>query len=592
LFNIFKKIQTSPLSLKIAAIALICLIIPFTGVSAISYRMLERRINQRTLNEAEYAFTQMSASFSDVVNDITRNASLVIVNPSVREFLGSDFEPSADNYGKYRQMIGYIQQLAINNSLISSCSVYAVNETLPESWGTLFSMSRLPEAFVLKNDFEYSSAGWYFGENVILEGMKNYSVSFYNDDEFVYIIPINSAIGEYLGFLKIGIDKERFFDSAVRVSTNVSLAVTDGEKIIYNSNDSSLNALEVLGSPEEDGKIFTLNRSAAKRLKITDMKLTVCMIYDISSNASELLEMRLNILLTAIILMSVTAGLLILIINLLMRRIKRVTKRMSKVAMGDFTPLENIGPMDEAGQITAAFNSMAFNISQLEDRIRASEEVRKEAELATLRAQINPHFIYNVLEIFKSRLKEANEPEIAEAMITIGKMLRYSTNWKKESRLSDEISHLRSYIQIQNVMLPGRIQCFIECKEGISDAVLPKMTLLPIVENCIVHGLGKEKPLNIIVKAEKIDKNLIITVFDDGLGIDLSEVEQINKRLQSPDDTSSGKGKVLKISNIGLNNINQRIKMSCGEEYGISIRSQKNLFTEVTLRMIFTSEQQ
>ena len=238
--------------------------------------------------------------------------------------------------------------------------------------------------------------------------------------------------------------------------------------------------------------------------------------------------------------------------------------------------------MDEAGQIANAYNHMISSIAQLQQALVQRERARKEAEINALRAQINPHFIYNMLEIFRARMEEAGQGSMARSMTSLGKMLRYSTNWSEKSYLYNELEHLENYIRLQKISMGDRIRYYLQCDERLLRRQVPKMILQPIVENCIIHGLRPERTLTITVTVSLDSRTLRIIIFDDGVGMEKDEMNAIITQMSSASSENEME-KRHRLSHIGLNNINQRIQLEYGDRYGVFLDSTRGLYTRVTI---------
>lgn len=203
---------------------------------------------------------------------------------------------------------------------------------------------------------------------------------------------------------------------------------------------------------------------------------------------------------------------------------------------------------------------------------------KQEAELAYLRSQVDPHFLYNTLEAIRKRALEKNAPEIAQMALDMGNIFRYSAKGGDEVSLEEEISIIKSYIRIQQMRFDGKIEVFYFIPEDVLRLKVMKMLLQPIVENSIFHGLEpKIRKGSLYIGARTEGNLLIITVKDDGVGIAKESLKEIQKEL-SEENADTGK-------HVGTLNTNARIRLFYGKEYGVSIESCVEDGTTVTLRL-------
>lgn len=231
------------------------------------------------------------------------------------------------------------------------------------------------------------------------------------------------------------------------------------------------------------------------------------------------------------------------------------------------------------------------------DREYSSEILRKQAELDALQSQINPHFLYNALETLRSQAVLQDAPQIAEMSYALSEFFRYSISRKaKLVPLEEELHSVAVYTKIQNFRFGDRyvISYEVDDPEQTSKLLIPKLTLQPIIENSILHGLRDS--LNgvdtVQIIAYKTEYHLILQVIDHGAGIAEDSLHEINKRLyhtaDSPDVTLSAP----KHNGIALENINDRIKILCGEDYGLTITSAVGFGTTVSVTLPVLSDRQ
>ncbi len=203
---------------------------------------------------------------------------------------------------------------------------------------------------------------------------------------------------------------------------------------------------------------------------------------------------------------------------------------------------------------------------------------KQEAELAYMRSQIDPHFLYNTLEVFRRMALEKEAPEMAQMAVDMGNIFRYSIKGESIVPLEKEISIIKSYIRIQKNRFQGKMEVLYSFPVRTMQVPVMKMLLQPLVENAIYHGLEpKEGRGNLYIGARLEEGLLIIMIKDDGVGIDSVQLDDIREELEREAyDTSR---------HLGIVNTQVRIRLQYGRNYGIKIESQTGDGTTVTIRI-------
>ena len=242
----------------------------------------------------------------------------------------------------------------------------------------------------------------------------------------------------------------------------------------------------------------------------------------------------------------------------------------------------HLGGCSEITEIGKEFTGMLADIDSLNRKIFETatdlyelKVQKQEAELSWLRSQIDPHFLYNTLEVFRKKALEKNAPEIAQMAVDMGNIFRYSIKGEALVPLRDEISMIKAYVRIQKTRFEGKIDVFYFLPNETLEVPVMKMLLQPVVENAVFHGLEpKDGKGNLYIGARIEQKKLILTVKDDGIGIEEKMLEELEKALEE--------GRRIG-SHIGLINTQMRIHLQFGKEYGISLESRQGDGTTVTI---------
>lgn len=246
-------------------------------------------------------------------------------------------------------------------------------------------------------------------------------------------------------------------------------------------------------------------------------------------------------------------------------RIIRLTSRMKQVKKGELISLPSsiIQGKDEIGELTSTYNYMIHAMEDLIEKEYLLGQETKNAELKILQAQINPHFLYNTLDMIQWFAEEGMLSQIEESVSSLATFYRLSlSNGKEFISLREEMEHVRSYIRLQKLRFPDTFLYEEELDEGLLDYLLPKTTLQPLVENAITHGLQESKriPGHLLIKIEKEEgKNIRISILDDGAG------------MKKPPRTTPNGGTSRENSGhgFGIPNVSSRLTLLYGPGYGV-----------------------
>ncbi len=288
-------------------------------------------------------------------------------------------------------------------------------------------------------------------------------------------------------------------------------------------------------------------------------------------------EKRMIILIISFTLLSLVSS--IVMSFGITRPLKKLNLAMKVVEKGDLSVRFKARYNDEVGQLGRSFNNMLVEIDNLIYDVYITKTRKKEAELNALQMQINPHFIYNSLESIRMMAIVNDDTDSAEMILILGKLLRYSINIKNQLvKVKDEIEHLKTYIILQNHRFENRFVLNMEITGDLYDVNIIKLVFQPIVENAIFHALETVDEKGVItVRGAFGEEGIFFEIEDNGIGM---TEEQTERLIQHANDFTTVKGNS---HGVGLKNVNERIKLYYGEEYGLNISSKLGKGTIVRL---------
>ena len=366
-----------------------------------------------------------------------------------------------------------------------------------------------------------------------------------------------------------------------------TLIINSSNDIIYSNNDVRPMIDEGLNYASFESKYADINKWHAVLTKQGEylVKCSAIAYTDwvmaVMIPKADMLAMSYKTRDDMIIVASITSiivGILAFLISYsLTRRIRFLASHMQKIDQSVAGAKLEIDSRDELGQLQKSFNAMLNRIQQLmKEEHRLGQEI-KSSELKALQAQINPHFLYNTLDLIHWRAMNRNVPEISTIVQALARFYKLCLSRGDETvLLANEIEHVKMYVQIQNERFRNLLKLEITADESVLDCMVLKLLLQPLVENSIIHGIMEKATMEGLIKIKAYEQNDILNIIveDDGNGM---SHEQLRSVLLYSDEKNS--------EHYGAKNINERIKLLFGQEYGLQYESEFGKGTTVKIAL-------
>jgi len=363
-------------------------------------------------------------------------------------------------------------------------------------------------------------------------------------------------------------------------------------EVIHRTMATLTNYVDKMGEQIEQGSLVAENELVLENIRgvsdVVEATVQDYMLFEVQQAEQQHIENQnsfnrwiilYSILLPCVIGFSIAAAWIISAsIYIPIKKLQDLTATITKNDLQALLSSENV---DEITELGMSFNIMTSKIREmLDSKVREQENLKK-AELKALQAQINPHFLYNTLDTIVW-MSESNQPgQVIDIVRALSSFFRIALSKGKEwISIRQEIEHVRNYLHIQKIRYRDILDYAIEVDENILDGTILKLTLQPLVENALYHGIkNKRNGGTIIVRAKRTDQNLVLLeVQDDGVGFTPYKLSQIKAKINedSGEITSTDSG-------FGLENVNKRIQLYYGKQYGLTVQSQYQSGTQVTV---------
>lgn len=268
----------------------------------------------------------------------------------------------------------------------------------------------------------------------------------------------------------------------------------------------------------------------------------------------------------------------IIIAGRVKKPLEEIVKQLEQVDIDHPEPFVVRNSVGEVEYLAEKITEMSRKITNLINLVYKAEIKSKDAQIEALISQINPHFLYNTLQLIKTESIKGNQKEVSDTVNCLSRFLRYTINNRKlYVPLYEELEHIQAYIEIYKKRFPGKISLVINTKEETGKIMVPKLILQPVVENAIKHGMRKKNSQGIITITAKDEKDLIIVIEDNGVGMEKEDIKKLFEDIHNKRETDV---------HIGLRNVQERLELGGGEDYGIvKIESEKGINFKVEMRI-------
>lgn len=336
--------------------------------------------------------------------------------------------------------------------------------------------------------------------------------------------------------------------------------------------------------PKETGRLeMTVRDDKGERymlqvIPVEGVKWRICCLVPYEDVFHDTLVLRRLVIGVCAALIILFAVITVIVIYRLFAPLRALRDSMKRAEKGewDMEPLP-AASNDEIGMLTTGFNHLMKELENLLEREKESERQKGELRFEMLLAQINPHFLFNTLNSIKWMAAMIHADNITNTIRSLARLLEISMNRQADIiPIREEVENLKSYVGIQSVRYGDMFSVEYDIAEEIQNCQTLKLVFQPIVENAIIHNIQEVNPLFISVSGRLEEGCVVLCVRDNGLGMD---EEQIRSLMETPDQS---RNRIFR--GIGVRNVQQRIQLKYGNDYGIKIESEKGKGTNVDIR--------
>ena len=375
---------------------------------------------------------------------------------------------------------------------------------------------------------------------------------------------------------------KRYYDYFITDNTTMYL-VDEENRIICSSDVSAVGTMADSAwyrKAEENGQDLFRMRENGVSLTVMqkDLQYLGCRLYGVTDNdmaLGRLYNMPLLILLCAAV------GAVILLLCLVytrktLRPLSELVQRMGEIRKGDFEQYMPVEGTTEVQELAATYNYMLDDLQSYINELMETQKARRKSEIKALQMQINPHYIYNTLASIKWLVYQNDRDRTVQTIDAFISLLRNTiSNTDEFITIDQEVQNLENYILINHTRYGDAVQVEFYVSQNCRDCLLPKMILQPFVENAFFHAFPSGRSGTIEIYMKQKEEELEIRVVDDGVGMEQNRAEEAVKQDRNKEH----------FSGIGIHNVQERLELLYGKQYGVSVNSSPEEGTEVTIRL-------
>ena len=371
---------------------------------------------------------------------------------------------------------------------------------------------------------------------------------------------------------------------------SIAAMLYDGKLVASSRSMDDIEALTLASIDEGRGNIYINSQQyLTNRVTMPSYGYDFVLMVSIQSVSKGVVQARNTSLLLMLVSVVILGGLLVLLVISINQSVSQIVHDVDLLDGARSGFRVKIPKLMDLQKISAAVNAMLGRVEQSVQKEKDTQKqlyeaviAQNKAELIGYRSQINPHFLFNTLECMRSMARHYRAEPVERLISSMALMFRYSLHAGMVVRLEDEIKHLYNYFNVMDIRNPGKFKMQMHVEPEALERPVLSMILQPILENSILHAFDGQKSNCIVSVQAHVDEKdvLIVRLADNGSGLNPQEVEKLETMMRLPDDVVRQQE-----DSIGLQNIFRRMKLTFGKHFHVKIRSRKDYYTVVELRI-------
>jgi len=577
LSRLWSWLQMHTLTLKVLFIFFVIIFVATTSVSTVSLMQVAQLGDQQNKVYAHNLADAVSGQLNQSIDELDRVSRIMLGNATVQRIIAEHDSPLytslqrlADQYQASELILGFT---SVRDSFL--VQLYSKNLELLYSGPVRL----VPFDYnLLRNDWfaAYRSQVDAHRMLIIPPGAVDQDLA---RPLFGVVRSLQRVDGtEIIGYISVTTDLRLLQDTVWQNSVTPGLVIQvtgqDGRVLADSRPGDSIDR------PRNNGQMLV----ASTRSEMTGWRVDIGVPRATGAGLLSIAGVMRFLAIISMVVFMATLALAVLLSSQLLKPIRVMVTTMHSVQQGNFDiSLDEKGLDFEVRQLYSGFNRMVLEIHDLIRRLSDEKLLTRSAQMDALQYQINPHFVYNTLQTIEAVGEVYNIAEVQTMAQSLGRILRYNLRGGPTVRLRDEVEQVETYLSIEKIRHADRIDWHIQVDEAALSCQVLKFILQPIVENCVLHGFRNQDVQGLITLSAAVsDVQLHIFISDNGSGISVQRLAEINEKLRQISESSQfDTGGEY----VGLYNVHKRIVNFYGAGYGLTYTSNESLGTTVVLTL-------
>lgn len=585
-----KGFQGLKLNTKFTLVIILITAIPIGILTGVLFYNMEQNTVREQNGYMEYKMKQARETIHTGIDSINMSTQFFMSDSDMNEVLcravSGESISTSELIDFQSTDVKNLERLVYNNPMLYAVRIYSTTDSVQEMMPILYRSRRMQN---MEWSHQSDVTGWkygYYDEAFSAQTGKNEQI-------MSLVTPITHYKYGTIGYVEASEYMSTMFPCLYdNLENEYSCFIDHDGNYYFGGQDGSkyertLKRLFETYEPS-DTDIYYQNKFGENLLitilPIEEYEGYLIQVKDITQSINSVYHSRNWFIVIAILILVILSFVISRIVNTMLKQLYIIISNMHKVQKGDLNARIEVKSDDEMGELGTQLNRMLDQVQKLMKENIDREVLAKNSEIRALQNQINAHFIYNVLESIKMMAEIDEEYEISDAITALGKLLRYSMRWVSGNvSLREELDYIKNYLVLINLRYDFSVILSLNLNEAMLNQELPKMSLQPIVENAVLHGIEPTaEDATIYIKGWYEENDCVIEITDAGSGMTDEQFEELQLRMRDAVEPKGGSGKS---NGIGLKNVHDRIQMAFGKGYGLSFATKLGCYTKVAVRL-------